>query len=120
MKRTVLNRKSRASRCQTDPRHLVSPVGNGTTRLRARESESGTEWWRGLIVCVFLGSGMVSSEGHARWRLRIDSAADRYEAAKLRVGEAAVQRLRLPSPDGHFAHSQALREEMLALKDYSD
>jgi len=62
---------------------------------------------------------MVSREDHAKWRLRIESAADRYRVAQLRVAETAIERLTLPAPDGDFAHSSALHEEMLALKAYS-
>ena len=63
---------------------------------------------------------MISGEDREKWRLRIKSAEDRYQQAKLRVGETAIERLTLPAPDGSFAHNHALREEVLALKDYTD
>jgi hypothetical protein len=59
---------------------------------------------------------MRSREDREGWRLRIRSAEDRYEAAKMRVAETAIERLTLPVPDGSFAHTHALRDEMLALK----
>ena len=63
---------------------------------------------------------MLSDQEYAKWRLRIESAADRYQTAKLRVGETAIDRLTLPAPDGGYAHSRALHEETLALRAYAD
>jgi len=62
----------------------------------------------------------LSLEQQAKWRLRIDSAADRYADAKRRVREHAIERLAMLEPDGSFAHRRVLREETLALKAYRD
>jgi hypothetical protein len=63
---------------------------------------------------------VLSDQDQARWRLRIESAANRYHDAKLRVGETAIDRLTLPERDGSFAHREAIQEEIFALKAYSD
>ena len=63
---------------------------------------------------------MISGEDRAKWRLRIESAAERYKDAQLRVYETAIERLTLPVPDGNFDHSKALREETMALRNYRD
>ena len=63
---------------------------------------------------------MISPEEHENWRRRIKSAEDSYRAAKMRVGESAIERLTLPDPDGSFAHLSALQEETLALRAYMD
>ena len=62
----------------------------------------------------------LSLEEQAKWRLRIDSAADRYDDAKRRVREHAIERLAMLEPDGSFAHRSVLKEERLALTAYRD
>ena len=73
-----------------------------------------------MMATVTRCSGMVSREDHAKWHLRIESAADRYRVARLRVGETAIERFARAAPDGDFAHLCALEEETRALKAYGD
>jgi hypothetical protein len=52
------------------------------------------------------------------WWHWLNAALLRYEEAKRRVGETAIERLELPSSDGTSAHLLALREETEALREY--
>lgn len=52
------------------------------------------------------------------WWHRLNAALLRYEEAKRRVGETAIERLELSVPDSALAHLQALREEAQALREY--
>jgi hypothetical protein len=61
---------------------------------------------------------MLSPELSKEWRQRLDVALKRYEEAKRRVGETAVERLDLPSPDGFLAHRVALEQETESLREY--
>jgi hypothetical protein len=63
---------------------------------------------------------MPSVEFYKEWGQRLHAALLRYENAKRHVGETAVERLNLPSPDGYLAHKQSLQEETQALQDYRD
>ena len=57
---------------------------------------------------------------HNEWWHRLNAALLRYEEAKRRVSESAVERLRFPVPDGDMAHRLALREETQALREYKN
>ena len=63
---------------------------------------------------------MLSPELHKEWRQRLHIALQRYQEAERRVGETAVERLDLPSPDGYQVHQFALREEAQSLLEYRD
>ena len=63
---------------------------------------------------------MLSPQVRQQWEQRLKAAALRYEVAKDRVRETAIERLYLPRPDGYYAHSLALREETEALREYRD
>ena len=61
---------------------------------------------------------MLHPDLYDEWQQRISVALQRYEAAKRRVGETAVERVTLPVPDGDLAHRLALRAETDALREY--
>ena len=61
---------------------------------------------------------MLSPQVRRQWAQRLKAAALRYEIAKDRVRETAIERLYLPRPDGYYAHSLALTEETESLRDY--
>lgn len=63
---------------------------------------------------------MPPLEHDGDWRPRLIAALRRYEEAKRRTGEAVIERLKLPFPDGDMAHRLALREETNALVDYKN
>ena len=92
---------------------LAHPNGCNLTRRGGRVVDSF------LPLRYFYGVSL-SVEERAKWRLRIDSASDRYDDAKRRVREHAIERLAMLEPDGSFGHLSALREESLALIVYRD
>ena len=64
-------------------------------------------------MCALLHPDLYSERGK-----RLSVALLRYEEAKRLTAETAVERLKLPVPDGDLARKLALGEEDQALREY--
>jgi hypothetical protein len=54
-----------------------------------------------------------------KWRARLESAAKRYSDAKAKSREAASEQQAVPNTDGALQYRLALRNERLALSNYT-